>query len=234
MRKIIIDPKIFETFPDFKRGLVIVSDINNSLENKAIDSLLRKEIKEKANLDYKNLPEVLAWDETHRKFGSNPNNYPPSIKSLLERVAKGKNIPFINSVVAAFNYISLKYLVPCGGDDLGEIEGNLCLGFAEGNEKFRSIGSEEDDNPIPGEVIYFGTPSRRVMCRRWNWRNGNFAKITEKSKKILLNVEGIGSVSAETIMKARDELAKLLADHYSATLTIDYLDKDKGRTDLDF
>lgn len=232
MRKIIIEPEIFEQFPDFKRGLVIVSDIENRLENNKIESLLAKEIKDKAGLDYKNLPEVLAWDEAHRKFGSNPNNYPPSIKSLLERVVKGKNIPFINSVVAAFNLISLKYLIPCGGDDLDKTEGNLCFGFAKGDEKFRAIGAEEDDNPAPGEAIYFDTPSRRVMCRRWNWRNGDFAKITEKSKKILLNVEGIGPISTETIIKARDELAMLLAEYCSAVVTVDYLDSGKPSIEI--
>lgn len=233
MRNIIVDSKIFEKYPDFKRGLVIISDINNSTENEAIESLIKKEIKEKVGFDYKNLPEVLAWNEAHRQFGSNPNNYPPSIKSLLERVVKGKNIPFINSVVAAFNLISLKYLIPCGGDDLDKIEGDICLGFAEGNEKFRPIGSEEDENPIAGEVIYFDTPSRRVMCRRWNWRNGDFAKITEKSKKILLNVEGVGPISAETIIKARDELAKILTDHCSAKTSLDFLDKNKTSLELE-
>ena len=166
MKKVVIEERIFEVFPGFKRGLVIVKDIDNTAENEAIKGLLDEVIKEKAGLDYKNLPQILAWDEAHRKFGSNPNNYPPSIKSLLERVVKGKNIPFINSVVAVFNYISLKYLVPCGGDDLEKIEGNLCLGFAKGDEKFRAIGAETEDNPIPGEVIYFDTPSRCVKIGR--------------------------------------------------------------------
>jgi len=232
MKKVIIDQKIFEKFPDFKRGLVIISDIENSTSNAIIEQLLQEEIKNKANLAIKNNPYITAWDEAHRQFGSNPNKYPPSIKSLLERVQKGKELPFINAVVAAFNYISLKYLIPCGGDDLANIEGDLCLGFAEGDEKFKAIGNAEEENPKAGEVIYFDTPSRRVMCRRWNWRNGDFAKITEKSKKIVLNVEGIGPVPDGMIIKARDELAQLLKEQCKAVLTVDYIDKDKMETTI--
>jgi len=232
MKKIIIEDKIFEVFPDFRRGLVIVEDIDNATENKVINDLLNNAIREKAGLDYKNLPQITAWDDAHRKFGSNPNNFPPSIKSLVERVVKGKKIPFINSVVAAFNYISIKYLLPAGGDDVDLVKGDLVVGFARGNEKFRGIGATEDDNPKVGEVIYFDSSSRSVMCRRWNWRNGDFAKITEKSKKIVLNVEGIGPITEEIVKKARDEMAEILNNNCAAVVTVDYLDSNKREIEL--
>lgn len=88
MRKIIIGEEIFEKYPDFIRGIIIVKDIENSPENEKIRDLLNQEIKNKRD---KNLLEhefVKAWDKTHEKFGSNPNKFPPSIKSLLKRIEK--------------------------------------------------------------------------------------------------------------------------------------------------
>lgn len=232
MRKIIIDQEVFDQFPDFKRGLIIVSDIENALGNKRIKKPLNKEIESKAGQDWVEHENVKAWDDAYLKFGSNPNQFPPSIKSLLKRIQKGGGFPFINSVVALFNYISIKYLIPCGGDDVDKIKGNLHLGFAKGNELFIPLGSEDQENPEHGEVIYFDDKTLNVMCRRWNWRNGDFTKITEHTKKIVINIDGIGPVSRSLVEEDRDELAKLLAEQCSAKLITDLLDKDKREIDI--
>jgi lysyl-tRNA synthetase class 2 len=44
MRKVIIGSEIFTQFPDFKRGIIIVKDIENALGNKRIKKPLNKEI----------------------------------------------------------------------------------------------------------------------------------------------------------------------------------------------
>ncbi len=232
MRKIIIDQEIFDKFPDFKRGIIIVSNIENTLGNKRIKKLLNREIEGKKGEDFIEYEFVKAWDDVHLKFGSNPNKFPPSIKSLLKRIEKGGGLPFINSVVALFNYISIKYLIPCGGDDIDKIKGNLRLDFAKGNESFIPLGSEDRENPEPGEVIYFDDKTSNVMCRRWNWRNGDFTKITEDTKKIVINIDGISSISQSLIEEARDELTKLLIEQCQAKIAIDLLDKNKREIDI--
>ena len=163
MRKVIIDPEIFVQFPDFKRGIIVVKDIENALGNKRIKKPLNKEIEKRIKEDLIEHPFVKAWDEAHLKFGSNPNKFPPSIKSLLKRIKKGGGFPFINSVVALFNYISIKYLIPCGGDDVDRIEGNLHLGFAKGDECFIPLGGEDEEHPQPGEVIYFDDKRKYIV-----------------------------------------------------------------------
>jgi len=232
MRKIVVDKEIFERFPDFKRGIIVVSDIQNALRNKRIRKLLSKEVKNKVGAEWLEHEFVKAWDEAHRKFGSNPNRFPPSIKSLLKRIQKGGGIPFINSVVASFNYISIKHLVPCGGDDVAKVEGNLRLGFARGNEVFVPLGSNSQENPEPGEVIYFDDKTLNVMCRKWNWRNGDLTKITEDTKKIVINIDGVGSIPRSVVEEARDELAELLTKECNASLKTDLLNRNKNEIEL--
>ena len=66
--------------------------------------------------------------------------------------------------MAIFNCISLKYLLPCGGDDLNVIEGDLRLGIADGTENYVPLGQPDVlEHPQPGEVIYYDTATRR-MC----------------------------------------------------------------------
>jgi len=82
MKKIIIEDEIFNINPDFYRGLVIVRQIENHKSYKRIRKLLKKEIDQQVNVDIKKDPRLLSWDTVHRKFGSNPNKQPPSIKYL--------------------------------------------------------------------------------------------------------------------------------------------------------
>jgi len=233
MRKIIIDQEIFNQFPSFKRGIIMVSEIVNAPGNKRIKKLLNKEIEGKTGQNLMEDELVKAWDEVHLKFGSDPNQFLPSIKSLLKRIAQGGGLPFINSVVALFNYISIKYLVPCGGDDIDKVEGNLRLGPAKGNESFIPLGTQDKENPESGEVIYFDSKTLNVMCRRWNWRNGDFTKITEATKKIVINLDGINPASQSLIEQARDELAQLLIEQCQAKTTTDLLNKDKPEIKID-
>ena len=224
MKKIIIRDEIFDLFPDFYRGIVLVKDIQNQKSNKRIRKLLKKEIERQVAIDESSDGRILAWEEAHRKFGSDPDLYSPSIKSLLKNMRPNQALPFINSVVALFNHISLKYVVPCGGDDLAPVQGNLVLGISDGTEKFIPLGGELEENPFPGEVIYYDDVTKNVLCRRWNWRNGDITKIEVDSKKIVINIDCLPPVTPDMGNEARDDLAELLKQHCAAEVETLYLD----------
>jgi DNA/RNA-binding domain of Phe-tRNA-synthetase-like protein len=232
MKKIVIKDGIFDLFPDFYRGIIAVRDIQNQKSNKRIRKLLKAEIDRQMGIDESSDQRILAWEEAHRKFNSNPDQYPPSIKSLLRNMRPNQALPFINSVVALFNYISLKYLVPCGGDDLDPIQGNLVLGISEGTERFIPLGGETVDHPFPGEFIYYDDATKNVMCRRWNWRNGEFSKIEIASKKIVINIDCLPPTTSDIGNEARDELARLLEEHCDAEVVTSYLDADNREMEL--
>ena len=232
MRQIIVDQEIFDRFPNFKRGLIIVSHVENGLSDETISKILNAEIEERTGVNLLDHEYVKAWDSVYTNLGVNPNKFPPSIKSLLKRVVKSGGFPFINSIVALFNYVSIAYLIPCGGDDTDRVEGNLRLGISKGNEIFVPLGSMASETPVPGEVIYFDDKTLNVMCRRWNWRNGDFTKIQESTTRLVINIDGIDSVPRSVIEKARDELAELLTRQCRAKFTTDLLDVNRRIVDI--
>jgi DNA/RNA-binding domain of Phe-tRNA-synthetase-like protein len=231
MKRIIIRDDVFELFPGFYRGVVLVHDVSVQKSYKPIRRLLRQAIDRRAGEVGKE-PTVEAWNEAHRRFGSDPDTYPPSIRSLLERVCTSPNLPFINSVVALFNYTSLTYLIPAGGDDVERVEGNLVLGRATGDERFVPLGGGDEERPEPGEVIYFDDGNGNVLCRRWNWRNGDVTKIDVASKKLVINLDGLPPATPELIEEARGELARLLEEHAKAKVTLDALHRDRRELPL--
>lgn len=234
MKKIVISPAIFERYPQFIRGIVFVKDIEIAESNKRIKKPLNKIIEQRKSegQDYNDHPFVKAWDEAHLRFGSDPIQYPPSVKTLLARAMGGGGLPFINTAVALFNYISIKYLVPCGGDDIKKISGNLFLDFATGEESFMGLGGTKLEHPEKGEVIFYDDQSKQIMCRRWNWRNADFSKITTDTKELVINVDGIDGIPLSVIIEARDELAHLLQEHCAATLTMGLLNEQNQQMDL--
>jgi lysyl-tRNA synthetase class 2 len=223
LKKIIITDDIFDRYPDFYRGIVLVKDVTNQKSYKRIRKLLRGQIEDRSTLDVATDERVLAWDRAHEKFGSDPQSFPPSIRALLQRIQTSPNLPFVNSVVALFNYTSLKYVLPCGGDDIERVDGNLVLGLAKGDEEFLPLGGGEEESPVPGEVIYFDDDGGNVLCRRWNWRNGERTKIEVESKRLVINVDGLPPGTPDVIDRARDELSVLLQEHCEAEVVVSSL-----------
>jgi DNA/RNA-binding domain of Phe-tRNA-synthetase-like protein len=226
LRKIIIQDAVFDLFPEFCRGVIVVSDIKNHPSLKRVRKTLKKTLDGQGAVNLKDDERLLSWYQAHRDFGSNPNEFPPSISSLIKRVQKNPALPYINSVVALFNYISLKYCLPCGGDDMRTVEGNFVLGLSDGTESFIPLGAELEESPVDGEVIYFDDRNKNVMCRRWNWRNGDRTKIEETTTNIVINIDCLPPHTMETAIEARDEMAELLQQHCDATLTTGLLHKD--------
>jgi DNA/RNA-binding domain of Phe-tRNA-synthetase-like protein len=228
MKRAKISDAIFRKFPDFHRGIIVANDVNNAAAEPAIAALLAEASHSRFGFSVEGSAPVLCWDDAHRNFGSNPNKYPPSVKALLKRAAAGKEIPFINSVVASFNVISLKYLVPCGGDDLDKIMGSLLLGIADGSEKFVPLGNTNlSEQPDAGEIVYFDDSTREVMCRRWNWRNSDMSKIETKTRRLLINIDCLPPLGRREAAEARDELAYMLTRYCGANVRVDLLSRDR-------
>ncbi|MBN2318755.1 MAG: hypothetical protein JXR49_06750 [Acidobacteria bacterium] len=224
-----IENGVFEMFPNFCRGIVLASGIDNGKPCPELEGLLQTQaeaVRENPEVDVKSHPRLLVWKEAYRKFGSNPNKYTPSIVFLAKQVKAGKPVRLISPAVDAFNIISLKYLIPCGGDDMDTVEEDVTLGLAVSDETFAPIFNPEAvENPNPGEVIYVNRRTKRVLCRRWNWRNADFSKMAPETKNIAVNVDGMmPEIGRPEIEKAAEELRQLLLRYCGGTIAIHYLD----------
>lgn len=228
-----VEPSIFERFPGFRRLVVVAEGVDNSVENPALLALLRHceaEARGEAPADFRTHPALAAWCACFTAMGLNPNRYPPSVVNLIKRTRSGKDLPYINSLVAIFNCISLKYLVPCGGDDRAVITGDLRLGFASGQESYVPLGQPDVvEHPPVGEVIYYDTGNLDVFCRAWCWKNGDRSKMSPATTAACINVDAMAPVDAGHLEKAADELAALIRTHTGGTTRIHALSPEQPR-----
>lgn len=223
MMEVQVRPEIFKDFPFFRRGIVVATALRNHGHSERLEAMLGRLIEEKSvqPVDLKTDPRILAWNEAHRHFGSNPNKFPPAHAALLKRIQRpGTQIPFISCVVAIMNYHSIASAMPVGGDDLAQAGRCLELRYATGSEVFAPLGTPEAvEHPLPGEVIYVVAESGEVMCRRWNWRNGHTTRITEETRQMVMNIDGLGEGGEERAIVTRDGVAAMLEEFCGARVT---------------
>jgi lysyl-tRNA synthetase class 2 len=231
-----VEPAIFERFPGFYRGVVVARAIDNSRTDPLCTQLLREEEERvRAAADGAAAhPRLQAWTEAYRQLGVDPRKHTPSIVYLVQRILQGRSIPSISPLVDLVNWTSLKHLIPAGGDCVDPITGDLTLGLALGTELFSSLGKPETvEHPEAGEVIYVNRRSNRVLCRRWNWRNADFSKITREARCAVINVDGMTpAISREEIEQATESLAHRILRSCLGVVSTHYLHCGRAEAEI--
>jgi len=153
-----------------------------------------------------------------------PSKYRSSIESLL-RSAQAGRVRGINPLVDLYNTVSLRHLLPCGGEDLATIQGDMRLTRARGDELFVPLGASQPEPPQPGEIIY--RDDAGVICRCWNWREADRTKLTESTTDAVLFIEALPEMGAARLRAACDDLARLVREHLGGATMVELLDRSR-------
>ena len=202
-----IDKEIFDKLPPLQIGVLLLTDVNNKAdirpffdsEYAQIASRLRSKLSGETLTAY---PLIQQWRGIYKSFGEKKAR--SSIESLLRRVVNGKDLYNINPLVDLYNLASLKFELPCGGEDVDALQGRLTLTLATGNETFIPLGETNAENPNAGEIIY--TSGDIVVCRNFNHRESDLTKLTENTRRTIILFEDAGG-QAETLQPALDWVA---------------------------
>ena len=209
---ITVNPAIFTEFDNPRIGITVLKNIDNNVMLDLSDdfSVLAANIQAQYGPQtITEIPKIAAWRQAYRQFGAKPKDYPSSIESLLKRVAKGGNFWGINPLVDIYNYISLKHILPAGGEDIDKMIGNLELTYASATEKaVRVLGRDADEAPKDGEVIY--KDAEGTICRRWNWREVSRTILTTDTTNCVIVFEALNPVTLDELKEAQRELGELV------------------------
>ena len=154
---------------------------------------------------------IQEWRNAFSKFRTKKGAR-SSIEALLKRVSQGREFNPINPLVDLYNSVSLSYAVPCGGEDMAKIQGDLHLGKAEGGEAFFPLGAETDAPALPEEIIYYDDEG--AVCRCFNWREAQRTMLTEGTTDAVLVIEAINEDQAKRAQVAMNELKSLVEDYF--------------------
>lgn len=229
-----IDTRIFEKFPGLKIGVVTARNIDNHGFNDEIMQLIREKEREiRENYDTETIsqhPRIHSWRGAYSSFGAKPKKYKSSVESLYRMILKELDLRHINNIVDLYNYISIKCMIPAGGDDMAKVDGDITLKFAVGDEPFTALNSKEKETAKEGEVVY--TDSKEVLCRRWNWRECDKTKMTEETKDVILVVEALPPVTKEELDEVEEDLSRLITKYCGGEIRTTILDDGKREIEI--
>ncbi len=236
MTKCVVDVEFWDVFPEAQINILVVKNINNhtSEDKKGYFSDLLHSAAKEANqyLTEEIFSQNKIIDEWRKAFSQfkTKKGARSSIESLLKRVHQNREFSPINPLVDIYNSVSLKYGVPCGGEDLNTIEGDLHLGKAKGGEQFLPLGDDKDSPALTDEIIYYDHAG--AICRCLNWREAQRTMLTNHTTNAILVIEAINPDQTERANKAIQELKQLVDSYFNTDSTIKILTKNESSFDL--
>ena len=230
MKKFIIEDAFWNVFPEAKIGVIICKGINNQIvDDNRFKPLLIDAEKEATKYfvepEFSNNQVVKVWREAFQAFKTKKGAR-SSIEALLKRVNNGNSIGCINPLVDIYNSISLKYALPCGGEDIDTFRGDVKLTTAVGEEPFITLGTDENAPPYEGEIVY--KDDAGAICRCWNWRESVRTMLTEDTQNAFLCIELVDTARFDVLEAALKELKSLVEAHLGGTcesFILDYHNK---------
>jgi len=219
--KLSVNPQIFSDFNNPRIAVTVAEGVNNRADISDFEPQLA-ELANKLEEQYgdqviSQLPKIAAWREAYRIFGVKAKDYPSSIEALYKRVSRGGSVAGINPLVDIYNYISLKYTLPAGGEDTDKMQGDLQLTYATADEKpVTVLGKDEAQAPAEGEIIY--KDDEGTICRRWNWREVARTILTDETTSCILVLEALDPVTDDELEQAQKELGELVQTYCGGTV----------------
>ncbi len=235
MKNFIIEDEFWSVFPNAKIGVVICHGIDNSVKDKEqYDEMLLKAeqeaLKYLKDSEFSNNEVIKTWREAFQKFKTKKGAR-SSIEALLKRVYNGSHIGTINPLVDIYNSISLRYALPCGGEDIDKFVGDIRLTKAVGNEEFIPLGTDENAPPYEGEIVY--KDNNGAICRCWNWREAVRTMLTENTNNAFLCIELTGESRVIEFESALKDLTKAVQDNLGGTSKVQILDISNKKVSID-
>ena len=209
-------PDILTRFPNIVCGLLIAKNMTNCPTLDPLRDSYQEEqqiaIKRIGTTPLSELDSLAAWRLVFRNFGVNPTKYRNASEALLRRLIKKGDIPSINTIVDICNMVSIRYELPVAAFDTLQLSLPITVCFAEGNEDFTPLFSQESEHPDSGEVIFIDK-ANMVVARRWCWRQSDGSATRMETKQAIFTIEAHHDGGKTVVNQALQDLHDLLDMH---------------------
>ncbi len=219
------DPAMYDLAPDLHVGVIRIDGITPDADvSAALPDLYERARTRLAASSEGDFPEIQAWRRTYTKMGLKPTQYRCASEALLRRFRKEDDLPSIHPLIDLYNGISLAWAIPVAAFDLANVQGNLVVRPATGDERYLTFAGEEE-HPESGEVV-FADDGGYAHSRRWTNRQSGRSAIRPETTSVLLVAEAVHPGSAADIEGLVQELNGLLETTWATPTTTALLNAD--------
>lgn len=224
-----VRPEIFEALPGLRIAAVVARGIREPVAPDAVDRFWAAAwegaaaAREHGNAQ--SHPRVAPWRRSFLALGVSGKRFPTSIEALLRRAMKGDEPFRIHPLVNFYNAVSLRHVLPAGGYDLAEIDGDLEVRRTRDGDTFQALdGSAPESVPV-GELAY--ACGSDVLTRHLVWRQSQRALIRTETRDALLLSEALSEVPDEALDSVESDLCGGLETWFGATTVPHRIDADR-------
>src|SRR5947209_4489610 len=220
-------PEILARFPGIVGGVILAQGMTNGPTPESLQAAFLAEqqatLQRLGNTPLSQVKSLAAWRSAFRDFGVDPTQYRSAAEALLRRLTKKGDIPSINLLVDLANLVSICYALPVAVFDIQALIGTVTVHFADGTERYTTLGQAEVEHPQPGEVV-FSDETGLVIARRWCWRQSEQSAAQLETTNAIITVEAHHAGGHRDIEAALNDLLELLRKYAGGNFTYDILD----------
>src|SRR6266571_2949545 len=221
------DPAILARFLTVVGGDILAQNMTNGQTPDRLQTMYQPE--QQATLQrigdppLSQIPSLSAWRGAFRGFGVDPTQYRSAAEALLRRLTKKGDIPRINTLVDIGNLVSIRYALPVAVFDTRTLLGTVTVHFADGTERYTTLGQDELEHPEPGEVV-FSDATKLVIARRWCWRQSEQSAAQQGTTQAIITVEAHHAEGNKDVDAALNDLLTLLRTYAGGNFICSRLD----------
>jgi DNA/RNA-binding domain of Phe-tRNA-synthetase-like protein len=170
-----------------------VHGVRPAKKSEALEAAKRAIVFDVLSGDVNNSEELSAYRRLLDSVGATSEIASP--QALLQFVLEHGKLPNArNTVVDAYNMISLKTLTVVSAHDLDRVEGNPRIEMTVGNEVFYPLKSQSPITLPAGQ--FAGVADNHILCQL-NCKQSELSKVTLDTRNLLVYVQGNAYTSEE-------------------------------------
>ncbi|MEO8381243.1 MAG: phenylalanine--tRNA ligase beta subunit-related protein [Acidobacteriota bacterium] len=159
-------------------------------ESKELEAAKAQAVTDVASIDYERHPVLLGYREILDNVGATTEIASPLL--LLQFVREQGRLPRVNTVVDAYNMVSIKTLMVVSAHDSDRVEGNPRIAMTDGTEVFHPLGGGSSVTLPAGQ--WAGIADDHVLCHL-NCKQSELSKVTRQTQNLLIYVQGNPRIS---------------------------------------
>lgn len=201
-----IDKEMARKYPSINIGIAVIKGVTIKKNHRELSKEINQFVKDQEHLTNEiigSYPEIQSYRKVYKEMGIDWHSKRPSPEALLRRIALGKGLYEINTCVDAYNLIVMKHRVSSGAFDLDQMKLPSCLRFPKSGEEILLLGDKEPTKYQKSDLAYFDQIGGYNIY--FNYRDAQRTAVTEESKNILINVDGVYDISRTLVERTLKE-----------------------------
>ncbi len=216
-----IDKLVAQKYPSINIGIAVIKNINIKKTDSNLADEINKLVSEQFHLSNEiisSYPEVIAYRKLYKEMSVDWHSRRPSPEALLRRISQKKDLYKINSCVDAYNLVVMKNRVSIGAFDYNKFNFPTIMRFPKKGEEIFLLGDKEPTKFKANELAYFDQLGGYNID--FNYRDAQRTAVTENTKDILLNIDGIYDITREKVEQSLRESIDIILKYCGGKVEI--------------